>query len=263
MGSATTQALTAARAQLGAVKSLDLATAEQVLAAGRVIGDSSSLLAALTAFETDAAPKVTLSKQLFGKALSATALKLVDELVASRWSHPDDLLVGIEDLGIRIAAQSAGKANLDEELLSFARAISTDHELELALGSKLSPTSAKVALAEKLLAGKASDATRLVVAHLVQQPRGRRVGAMLQQAAEVAADQSGYLLATVSTANPLDDKQAKRLEQNLAARYGRTIRLNVVLEPAILGGLKVQIGDDVIDGSIAARVNELRLKLVG
>ncbi len=261
MGSATTQALVAARAQLGAAKPVGLDTAQQLFAVADLVGGSAALLAALTAFETDAAPKTALVAKLFG-SLGKTERALVEGLVASRWSTPDDLLAAIEELGIRAAA-SAERSPIDQELLAFSRVVASDHELELAIGSKLSSTDAKLAAVQKLLGGKVSEATVAVVRQLVNQPRGRRIGEMLRYAAEVAADQNGYLLAHVITAAGLASNQQQRLETTLADRSGRKVRLSVVIDPTILGGLKVQIGDDVIDGSIAARLGDLRLKLVG
>lgn len=261
MGSATTQALAAGRAQLAAAKSVDLGTATQLFAVADVVGGSPALLAALTAFDTDSAPKSALVAKLFG-SLGSTERTLVEGLVASRWSSPDDLLAAIEELGIRAAA-AAEKSPVDQELLAFGRVVGSDHELELAIGSKLSPTEAKLAAVQRLLDGKVSPATIAIVRQLVNQPRGRRIGEMLHYAAEVAADQNGYSLAHVSTASGLSKDQQQRLETTLAARAGRKVRLTVVVDPTIIGGLKVQMGDDVIDGSIAARLGDLRLKLVG
>lgn len=261
MGSATTQALTSARAQLAAAKSVKLATAEQLFEVAVVVGDSSALLSALTAFETDGAPKKALVKKLFG-SVDSNVQSLVEGLVASRWSEPQDLLAALEELGIRAAAASE-KASIDEELLAFSRVVSSDHDLELAIGSKLSPTDAKVAAVRQLLTKKASAGTVIVVTHLVRQPLGRRIGELLGHAAQVAADENGYVLAHVVSAAPLAAAQYERLQSTLASRAGREVRLNVVVDPSILGGLKVQIGDDVIDGSIAARLSDVRLKLVG
>ena len=206
MGSATTQALAAGRAQLAAAKSVDLGAATQLFAVADVVGGSPALLAALTAFDTDSAPKSALVAKLFG-SLGSTERTLVEGLVASRWSSPDDLLAAIEELGIRAAA-AAEKSPVDQELLAFGRVVGSDHELELAIGSKLSPTEAKLAAVQRLLDGKVSPATSAIVRQLVNQPRGRRIGEMLHYAAEVAADQNGYSLAHVSTATGLSKDPA-------------------------------------------------------
>jgi len=262
MGSMTREALAAARgvfADLG--DSADLATGEQLLDAGRVIGGSSKLLAYLA----DSSEPVTGKKQLVDRVFAPfteSARALLTSIVGSRWSSHTDLLAGIEELGIRVIAASAhGGLSIESELFSFGEIVSSDANLELAVGTKLSDGPAKAGLVESLLAGKASEQTIAIVSQLVRQPRGRRIGELLRNAARIVADQANQLVATVTSASPLADDQVARLERGLAKQFGRDLRINVVIDPTILGGLRVQVGDDVIDGSVSTRLSELRLQL--
>ena len=142
--------------------------------------------------------------------------------------------------------------------------MASDAELELALGSKLSPTASKAQIVDRLLAGNASPQTVAIVRHLVQQPRGRRIGELLRHAAAVVAEQRGFDIATVTTASPLSTAAARRASCGAStAQYGRALRVNTIVDPAVLGGVRVQIGDDVIDGSVASRLSSLRQKLAG
>jgi F-type H+-transporting ATPase subunit delta len=185
-------------------------------------------------------------------------------VVAAKWSSQNDLLAGIEDLGLRAVAMSGQDAGVIEaELFSFGTTVSSDAGLELALASKLGKAESKAALVENLLAGKVAPQTLVVMRHLVQQPRGRRIGELLRYAASVISDQSGYSVATVTSARPLAPAQLNRLKANLSGRYGRALTLNLVIDPAVVGGVRVQIGDDVIDGSVASRLSDLRLQLAG
>jgi F-type H+-transporting ATPase subunit delta len=140
--------------------------------------------------------------------------------------------------------------------------VTSDAELELALRSKLAAPETKAALVERLLVGKASEQTVSIARQLVLQPRGRSIREGLRDAARIVAAQDGQRIATVVSAAPLPVAQAERLRAGLAAKYG-DLKLNQVVDPAILGGLRVQIGDDVIDGSVSSRLSELRLQLVG
>jgi F-type H+-transporting ATPase subunit delta len=97
----------------------------------------------------------------------------------------------------------------------------------------------------------------------VTQPRGRRIGELIRFASTVVADQSGSAVATVTTAVPLGAAQLQRLETTLASQYGRRVQLNQVIDASVIGGIRIQIGDDVIDGSVATRINDLRLQLAG
>lgn len=265
MGSATREASAVSRAALSKLGgTADLATGESLFSAGHVIGDSSQLLAALGDASADAAAKAALVRGVFASAVTPVALGLLQAIASERWSSHDDLLAGIEDLGLRATASSApGGASIEEELFSFGAAVSSDAELELALANKLGRTDAKLDLVNALLSSKVSDQTLVIVRHLVQQPRGRRIGELLRSAASVVADQANTSVATVTSAAPLAAGQLTRLKESLAARYGRELMVNQVIDPAVVGGVRVQIGDDVIDGSISTRISDLRLQLAG
>lgn len=263
MGASTRTALAAATAQLDAVKDVKLTTGEQLLAAGRAIAGSAQLRAVLTDSSVDASRKSDLIGRLF-TSLDATAAKLLVGIVESRWSNGDELVDGIETVGIRALGEAAGeKAGIEGELFAVGRAISSDAELELALGSKLGDPAGKAAIITKLIAKKASPATVAILTHLVQSPRGRRIGELVSGAAETVAEASGRMLATVTAAAPLSDAQHTRLASALAAQYGREVRVDVIVDPAVLGGLRVQVGDEVVDGTVASRLTELRLQLAG
>jgi F-type H+-transporting ATPase subunit delta len=161
------------------------------------------------------------------------------------------------------ASGSLSFVPIANELFAFDAAVRSDSSLELAIGTKLSDPEAKAGLVQRLLAGRASEQTTTIVSHLVRQPRGRRIGELLRTAAEIVSDQSDQLVATVTTARVLDDVHAARLEQGLSRQFGRSLRINQVVDPAVIGGLRVQVGDEVIDGTVATKLSALRLQLAG
>lgn len=260
MGSASREALLRAQAKLtDQGKSVTAKVGAELLDASAVVANSSTLRAAVADAVVDAKVKQKLVADVFAQASKPTRVVL-EEVAANRWSHPDDVISAVENLGIRAEAIVA-KSPLDEELLAVNVVISSDNDLELTLGSKLGDPASKGALVRAVFAGKISDSALRVVTHLVENARGRRIGAMLKDAATVVADQSGYGLATVTVASTLNAASIKRLEKSLTASYNKPVKLNIVIDPAVLGGMRIQIGDDVIDGSVATRLNELRLKL--
>ncbi|HEY0258644.1 MAG TPA: F0F1 ATP synthase subunit delta [Lacisediminihabitans sp.] len=262
MGSATRGALAAARAELSSLGKVDLAMAEELFSAGRIINESSQLVSILTDPSVAAARKQQALEAVFGDGLGAKSLTLLGVVVSHSWSRQDDLLAAIEELGLRAAAESApASANIDGELFAFGAAVSSDAALELAVGSKLGGVDSKLALIDSLLAKKVTAQTLAIVRHLVQQPRGRRIGELLNTAASIVADQAGLSLATVTSATPIAPEQLGRLQQGLAKSFGRELKINLIVDPDIIGGLRVQVGDDVIDGSVASKLKELRLQL--
>ena len=266
MGSATTQALAASTQAVAAVTaSVDIDTARELFAAGDAIGNSRQLAAVLADPAVEASAKSKLVGSAFGTSVSATTLGLLTTVAAQRWSSPSDLLAGIEELGLRAASLSSLRsgADVEGELFQFARTVTDNPELELTLGARIGSNAAKGKLIDTLLGGRASVETTLIISSLVQQPRGRRVHQLLADASRIVADQRGQIVAMITTAAPISAAQQERLIAPLSARYGRPVAVNTVIDPAVVGGLRVQIGDDVIDASVASRLNDLRLRLAG
>ncbi|WP_144712201.1 F0F1 ATP synthase subunit delta [Curtobacterium pusillum] len=264
MRSATRTALTSTRgvlADLGGAA--DLGVGVEILAAGRAIAGAPQLLGLLSDPTADpAGKKVVIDRVFAGQSVATRAV--LTAVAGSRWSSHQDLLVGIEDAGIRaIAASASSDTSIEAELFAFETAVRSDADLELALGTKLGSPAEKTALVERLLAGKASAQTIAILSHLVQQPRGRRIGELVRDASGIVADEAGKLVATVITATPLSDGQAARVARGLSAKYGKDISINHVVDPSVVGGVRVQIGGDVIDGTVSTRLSELRLQLAG
>lgn len=263
MGSATRSALEAARSGLAAAKGVDLTAGEQLLAATRTIGTSTQLQSALTDSSATADDKSALLRSLFG-SLNPVALELLAHMAAQRWSSAGEFLAGMEEIGIRaVASSTTPDAGLEGELFAFGAAVASNAELELALGSKRGSAESKNSLVQSLLADAASPHAVAIASHLVQQPRGRRIGELVRTGATIVADSFDKGVATVTAARPLSDGQRASIGTMLRERYGRDHTLNQVIDPAVLGGVRVQVGDDVIDGSVAARLAELTLRLAG
>jgi F-type H+-transporting ATPase subunit delta len=261
MGSATREAIGAAVAALTAQGGVDLATGEQLLAASLVLDGAPHLRAALSDDTAEVADRVSIVGAVFGKYNSATKAVL-ETLATQRWSTEEDLVAGVEQIGIRALAVSAPKSvSIDDELFAFSSAVTSNSELELALGSKLVSTEGKISLVSSLVEGKASAQTVAILKALVAQPRGRRIAELIRYAATIVAEESGHAIATITVAAPLTAAQTTRLADALSAQYDSSIRINQIVDPTILGGMRVQIGDKVIDGSIASRIADLRLRL--
>jgi F-type H+-transporting ATPase subunit delta len=142
------------------------------------------------------------------------------------------------------------------------RTVGSDGRLELALGGMASPVEARLALVETLLKD-ASPATRSILRHIVQLPRGRKPLEALRDVQAIVADARDRVVAVVQTAAPLSTAQVTALAARLEQGYGRKISINQVVVPSLLGGVRITVGDDVIDGTVRARLDDLRLRLAG
>ena len=262
MGSASRSALEASLSALDGQKSIGLDDGEQLLVAARAMAGSAQLLGLLSDPAISSDDKATIVSRVFGGfGKPATAVLLA--AVAERWSASADLVDGVEELGIRAIAGAGTTKTVEAELFTFARAVAGDAPLELALGAKLGDPAGKASLVDALLGKKASDATLAIARHLVQSPRGRRVGQLFRRAADIVAASSDRVVVTVTSAIELSSAQRKRIASAVGARYGLTAQVNAVVDPSIVGGLRVQVGDDVIDGTVVTRLDDLRTRLVG
>jgi F-type H+-transporting ATPase subunit delta len=262
MGSATTQALAASNAALDAASGVDLGVAGELFAAGRALADTPQLSGALADWGSTEDARANVVAAVFATA-SPTAKGLLETVARQRWSGADDLVDAVEELAIRAASKADASTDLEGELFGFGRVVATDPQLELALGSRLGDPEQKGALVASLLDGRASAAATLVAASVVQRPRERRVRELLARAERIVAAERGRTVATVTSAVPLSSAQTDRLAAILKSKYDTEVSVNTVVDRSVVGGLRVQVADDVIDASVSSRLSDLRQRLAG
>ncbi|WP_165986142.1 F0F1 ATP synthase subunit delta [Streptomyces sp. YIM 98790] len=214
--------------------------------------------------------KAELVGRLLGGQVGGETVDLVSGMVRSRWSSSRDLVDAVEELADSadlVAAERSGVLDqVEDELFRFGRIVAATPELRSALAGRQSAEAggqAKAALVRKLLGGRAQAITERLVVRLVERPRGRSLESGLEDLTRLAAERRDRSIAVVVTAVPLTDQQRQRLGDALARLYGRQIRLNLDVDPEVLGGISVRIGDEVIRGTVAGRLEELNRRLAG
>ena len=266
MASSTRQALvTATEALKPLLKSADLKFAEELFSMGVAIASSVQLRNLLSDPSGEAKSKAGALKAVFGKAYSKESLAFAQKLSELRWSKGGDLVSAFEQLAVyAVAAIAAGSKKLEvleDELFAVRQAIETDHELQQAFSSRQHTADSKVSLAEAITKGKVDATTALLVRFAVLGARHRRLSLVLEGFGKQVSAYAERLVATVTVAAALDAKQLERLEKALAKTYGQALNLNVEIDPSLLGGVKVQVSGEIIDGSIATRLNQARMQL--
>ena len=163
-------------------------------------------------------------------------------------------------LGRAVRRGEAGR--LEDELFAFGQVLQDNPQLRDALSDPARSREDKSRLLGDLLGDKVLPAT---VALVQQSLSGsyRTVGVALADYQKVASEVRGQGVATVRVARPLSDADRQRLADALSRSYGREIHINVVVDPDVLGGIRVEIGDDVIDGTVSSRLDEARRRLAG
>lgn len=265
MNGASRGALAAARERLDALTdstSVDAGSlADELAAVTALLHREVSLRRVLTDPAQPGEAKAELAQRLLGTQVGGQSVDLMSGLVRSRWSQSRDLVDALEQLAALAdltAAQRAGTLdNVEDELFRFGRIVSSSTELRAALTDRKAPASAKGELLRSLLGSRTAATTERLVTRLVTAPRGRSLEAGLESLSKLAAERRDRMVAVVTSAVPLSDPQKQRLGAALAKLYGRRMHLNLDVDPGVLGGIRVQVGDEVINGSIADRIEDV------
>jgi F-type H+-transporting ATPase subunit delta len=239
---------------------------DELFAVTRLLDSEHGLRRALADPSKPAAEKAALITQLLRGQVAQTTTDLVASAVSARWATSSDLADAIERLAIEalaLAAQFDGTLDdLEDDLFRFGRVVSGQPGLRSALSSSASDD-AKRRLVQDLLASKVSASALSLITQVLTHPRGRSPQAALELCAGIAAHRREQLVAVVRVATELTPAQRRRLVQALVAAYGHGVHLNVVLEPSVIGGMSVQIGDEMVDGTAVSRLAAVRRRLAG
>jgi len=263
LGGASRQSLIAARKLLDeSLKGLSTADASalsaDLFAVVATLDSSTPLRRALTDNSRDANSKAELAKDLFGKSTSDLAIKLLINLTALRWSSPSNLGDVIEQLAVEAEASVANQNNeldrLEEEIFQFSRIVASDLELRQILNSAKYSGEGKRVLVAKLLASKISPSTSRLLASLVSGMRGRSIERTIAFYASAAAARKMRVIAHVKSAVELSQAQKDKLASSLSSKIGQPVRINVELDPKVLGGLSIRFADELIDATIVNRL---------
>ena len=243
-----------------------LTLASELFAVVDALDGSGSLRRALTDPARDGADKAALVASLFAQ-FDARVVAVVADFARARWSSEADIATSVEDAGVlALLASAEAKGTLqtvEEQLFRFERELVGHPDLLAAVGDRTLPASARVGVVHDVLAGKADPVTIALLERVVGTPRGARVLTLVRRLVQAAADRRERLVARVTAAVELSASQRERLTAILTKAYGHEIQLNVAVEPQVLGGIKVQVGSEVVDGTVVARLADARRRLVG
>jgi len=275
MAGVSSESLTAALVALEAkLPNASLQLAKELFGILGTVDSSAGLRRALTDPSRSGDEKSALVKQLFGGKVSADAVEIASGLAGSRWASARDIGDALETLAASVviavaenksavsASGITGLETLENDLFAFNHAVDASHEVQRALSEPQASQAAKVVLAEKLVPS-ASEEAKVLIGQAVSQPRGLKATKLVSRFAELAAKRQQRWIATVSVTRPLTEAQTSRLQAGLNALYGRELKINMNVDPALIGGIRIQIGDEVVDASVLARLGQLHRQLAG
>jgi F-type H+-transporting ATPase subunit delta len=162
------------------------------------------------------------------------------------------------------AAEARGELeDVEDELFRFGRIVEGDRDLSRILADRTAPAAGKGALLDRLLGDRVSPVTAQLLRNVLTARYAGSPEVEIERLTNAASRRRGQSIARVTTAVPLSAEQEQRLVAVLGRIYARAIGLQVTVDPGVLGGLVVQVGDEVIDGSIAHRLEAAERRLAG
>ena len=243
------------------------ALADDLFGVCGALESSAALRRALTDPTREASAKGELVRRLFADKVGAPAVQLVTSVVGQRWSTERDLVDTVEDFAVQALASGAlargGADAVEDELFRFERIVAGTPSLRDAVTDRRATPAARAEVIQALLAGKAQPETLRLARQAVLGARGRRFDRVIAGYLAIIATRREQLSATVTSAIDLDADQSRRLAAALTRIYGKPVHLKVVLDPQIVGGIRVQIGDEVVDGTVLRKLEGARRHLGG
>lgn len=205
-----------------------------------------------------------LVRGVFGWKIDQTTLDLLLAAVALDWSNPRELREGLILLGREALMRSADEQGqlqaVEDELFRLGRIVAGDPEFEQLLADRTAETDAKRALLAQVLYGKVTAVTEALASQAVARPAGMPADDFMEISRQ-AAELRGRSVAVVTSAEPLTEQQSDDLRARLASLYGREIAIHNDVDQTLLGGVVVRVGDEIIDGSVAGRLDAMRRTL--
>jgi len=269
LGGSSRASLVSARAALdAAIKGVDASKASilsaELFFVADVLHTNIAVRRALTDSSRDDKSKSVFLSELLASKVGALTLGIATQICAMRWSAPKDLVLVIEQLAIEAEASSANIAGeldlVEDQIFTASRAIAGSAELRKALTSDAKL--AKATLVSEILKG-ASGSTVKLVSQLANTWRGRSIESAFADYAHALAARRNRVIALVRVAAPLSPAQQKRLSTALNTQVGQPVRINIEIEPTVIGGVSVKFADELVDGTVSNRLAGAARAVVG
>jgi F-type H+-transporting ATPase subunit delta len=172
-----------------------------------------------------------------------------------------ELIRGYATALFQVAEAEGQLDRVSDELFHFAKAVEQNHELRNALTDIGIPSERKEAVVQDLVGERASPVTMNILNFVVSQGRARELTEIVDSLTELAAEATQSVLAEVRSAVELDEQTTSKLADALAKATGKRVAVKVVVDPSVIGGVYAKVGDQVIDGTVRRRLQELREQL--
>ena len=232
----------------------------------KVLDDSIQLERALTDPSRPVADKVAVLKELLGDNAHPMTMEIMTDLVSRRWSRARDIANAVEDFGVDAMMYYADATDatlqVSIELSELHSALLNLPVVRAKLYDYQATSEARVKLFREVFSGKTlNKVTMRLAEHATCNLRRRRYLETIQWLINKFSRHMGESMVTVTTATPLKKEQIKRLVEVYSAKVGRQVHINSVVDPTVLGGMRIQVGHEATDNTVVAQLQNLHRKV--
>lgn len=239
--------------------------ADELFSALEAIDGSNQLVRLLSDGGLPVSVKKQAARELFGPRIGEPALTVVLDVVGRRWSEQEDLLDALERVGVVALLEQADREGrleqVEEELFQVSRLIDATPQLSEAFDDARERPAERAEIVERLLEGRTDRLTVRLATQAVARRSEAKPSRRVLELAEYASERRERLLAVVTSARPLTEQQSARLGAILDRIYGRPVQMNVEVSSDVVGGLRIQVGDDLYDATVLSRLAQARERL--
>ncbi|NEG89901.1 F0F1 ATP synthase subunit delta [Bifidobacterium aerophilum] len=227
-----------------------------------VLDHNVQLERALTDPSRPVADKVAVLKTLIGDQAHPMTMEIMTDLVGRRWSRVSDIANAVEDFGVDgmmyYADATDATLQVSVELAELHSALLGMPVLRSQLSDDTAPAEARTKLLNSLIGSSdLNKVTKRLAEHATCNLRNRRYLQTVQWLINKFSRHMGESMVTVTTATPLKLEQIKKLTAIYTKKVGRPVHINSVVDPSVIGGMRIQVGDEVTDNTVVAQLQHL------
>ncbi|WP_288239952.1 F0F1 ATP synthase subunit delta [uncultured Bifidobacterium sp.] len=210
--------------------------------------------------------KVALLNKLVGDQAHEMTMEILTDLVGRRWSRVSDIANAVEDFGVDgmmyYADATDATLQVSIELAELHSALLNLPVIRSGLSSDRAPAEARIKLLYALVGNKdLNKVTMRLAEHAACNPRNRRYLSTIHWLINKFSRHMGESMVTVTTAAPLKQEQVDKLIVVYSKKLGRPVHINSNVDPTVIGGMRIEIGDEVTDNTVVAQLQQLQRRV--
>ena len=239
--------------------------ADDLASVAKLLSDETVLNKHLAEPTENPEPKTGMLEALLSDKVGDDALEILKTGVSQRWSAESDLVDAVQHvarLALLVRAERDGEVEeVEDQLFRFSRILDSQPKLNTLLSDNTTPAEGRIGLLDNVLAGEVNATAGALLAQTIELLHDRHADEAVLELAELAVARRGEVVAHVSAAADLSDAQRDRLTEVLSRIYGHPVSIQLHVNPKLLGGLTIAVGDEVIDGSLSSRLGSAETRL--